>query len=77
MLSPEHQEILKEAHRRWHQTKNMQHINDAIELVKSLAPEKFFREGKTPDPLLARRVFVHQPYSGHWSGTARTNKRAW
>jgi hypothetical protein len=45
--------------------------------VKCLAPEKFFREEKEPDPLLAKRVFVHQPYSAHWSGTALTNKRAW
>jgi hypothetical protein len=26
---------------------------------------------------MAKRVFMHQPYSPHWSGDAITNRRAW
>jgi hypothetical protein len=77
MLIDQHRQILREAHRVFGITKDIQVINDAIVLVKCLAPEKFFREEKELDPSLAKRVFVHQPYSAHWSGTALTNRKAW
>ncbi len=77
MLIEQHRQILRDAHRAFKLNGDTQIISDAIVLVKYLAPEKFFREEKELDPLLAKRVFVHQPYSAHWSGTALTNKRAW
>ena len=75
MLSPEHRQILVEALHTFRLNKDRDQFNDAIQLVKALAPEKFFHGDK--DPRLESRVFVHQPFSGHWSGRALTNKRAW
>jgi hypothetical protein len=75
MLSDEHRQILVEAHRRFKETRDRDEFNDTIQMVKALAPEKFFHGEK--DPRLGLRVFVHQPFSGHWSGRALTVKRAW
>jgi hypothetical protein len=77
MLIEQHRQILRDAYRVFKLKGDTQIINDAITLVKELAPEKFFREGKEPDPLMAKRVIMHQPYSPHWSGDAITNRRAW
>jgi hypothetical protein len=48
-------------------------IENAIQLVKRLVPQYFFGDDK--DPSLKTRVFYHQPYSSHWSGTSITSKR--
>jgi len=44
------------------------HIEDAIQLVKSAAPEHFYQGEK--DMTLEKRVFFNEPFSAHWSGTA-------
>jgi hypothetical protein len=75
MLREQHRQILRDAHAAFKLNGDPQIISDAIELVKELAPDKFLQEDK--DLLLAKRVFVHQPNSAHWSGTALTSKRAW
>lgn len=75
MLNAEYRQILVEAYRRFKETGNRDQFNDAIQLVKAMAPEKFFHGDK--DPRLDSRVFVHMPFSGHWSGRALTTKRAW
>ena len=52
-------------------------IDNAIELVKRLAPQYFFKvdaDGKDADPALKHRVFYHRPYSMQWSGTYVTDK---
>jgi len=60
------------------ETKDPEVINDAIKLVKLLAPQYFFKtdnNGKDIDPKLANRVFHHMPCSTQWSGSYITNKK--
>jgi hypothetical protein len=67
MLNEQCQLVLKEGYRRYVATKDRTHIDDAISLVKTLSPNKFFQGEK--DLNLEKRVFFHEPRSGHWSGT--------
>jgi hypothetical protein len=71
MLEQKHRDMLIAAYEKFKFTKDREDIDDAISLVKLMAPEKFFQTGgKDLDPALARRVFFNEPYSAHWSGTA-------
>jgi len=67
MLDEQCQLIIKEGHRRFVETKDMKHIDDAVNLVKTIRPERFFQGAK--DPALQKRVFFHEPYGANWSGT--------
>ena len=67
MLSEQHRAFLIEGHRRYVQTGERHHIDDAINLVKSVAPQHFFQGDD--DQNLKLRVFYHEPFSAHWSGT--------
>ena len=58
--------ILKEGYRRFVESKNMRDIDDAVNLVKTIRPDQFFR---VKDPALQKRVFFHEPFSANWSGT--------
>jgi hypothetical protein len=60
------------------ETKDPEIINEAIELVKLLAPQYFFKtdsNGKDIDPELNNRVFYHMPRGSTWSGTFITADR--
>ena len=59
--------MLKEGYKRFTETKDRRHIDDAIQLVKSVSPNSFFQGEK--DRSLEKRVFFDEPYSAHWSGT--------
>ena len=74
MLEEQHRYILIEGYHRFKETNDREHIDEAIRLVKLLAPQHFFRDHK--DPALLQRVFFHQPYSSHWSGTAIVLEKA-
>lgn len=52
---------------------DLKEIDTAIDLVKRLAPEHFFKDEK--DPALKSRVFHHMPYGNLWSGTFITAER--
>ena len=67
MLNEQCQLMLKEGYRRFTETKDKRHIDDAINLVKSVSPNSFFQGEK--DRNLEKRVFFHEPYGAHWSGT--------
>ena len=67
MLNMQCQLILQEGYRRFTETKDRTHIDDAIRLVKSVSPENFFQGDK--DLTLEKRVFFNEPFSAHWSGT--------
>lgn len=75
MLNEEHRAMLVRAYERFKQTGDRDEFHDALDLVKLLAPEKFFHGDK--DPRLDTRIFVHMPFSTYWSGRALTNKIAW
>lgn len=68
MLDIQYRAFLIEGHRRFVQTGNRMHIEDAIQLVKSAAPQHFYQGEK--DMTLEKRVFFNEPFSAHWSGTA-------
>jgi hypothetical protein len=71
MLEQKHRDMLIAAYEKFKFTKDREDIDDAISLVKLMAPEKFFQTGgKDLDPALARRVFFNEPFSAHWSGRA-------
>lgn len=71
MLEQQHRDMLMAAYDRFKATKDRDEIDEAINLVRLIAPEKFFKVGgKDPDPALARRVFYNEPFSTHWSGRA-------
>ena len=59
--------MLKEGYRRFTETNDRRHIDDAINLVRSVSPNSFFQGDK--DLSLEKRVFFHEPFSAHWSGT--------
>jgi hypothetical protein len=67
MLDIQYRAFLIEGHRRFVETGNRMHIEDAIQLVKSVAPEHFYQGDN--DKTLTKRVFYDEPYSAHWSGT--------
>lgn len=67
MLESHNREFLIEGHRRFEKTGDRKHIDDAIKTVKAIAPEHFFQGDD--DWRLSKRVFFHEPFSSHWSGT--------
>lgn len=67
MLDEKYRAFLVEGYRRFELTGDRRHIEDAISLVKSAAPEHFFQGDD--DKTLTKRVFFNEPYSAHWSGT--------
>lgn len=67
MLDEQCQLMLKEGYRRFAETKDRRHIDDAINLVRSVSPNSFFQGEK--DRNLEKRVFFDEPYGAHWSGT--------
>ena len=67
MLNEKYRAFLIEGHRRFEVTGDRRHIDDAIQLVKSVAPEHFYQGDN--DKTLTKRVFYDEPYSAHWSGT--------
>lgn len=71
MLEDKHRDMLRAGYARYKETKDRDELIEATNLVKLLAPEKFFKTGdKNPDPALERRVFFNEPFSAFWSGTA-------
>lgn len=71
MLEQQHRDMLMAAYVRFKVNKDWEEIEEAINLVKLIAPEKFFKTGgKELDPALAKRVFFNEPFSTHWSGRA-------
>jgi len=64
--------MLIDAAARYKITRDLKEFNEAINLVKLIAPEKFFKthDPRNPDPALARRVFFDEPFSAFWSGKA-------
>jgi|GEM_PF-3478318 len=72
MLELQHREMLMDAAARYKITRDLEEFNEAVNLVKSLAPEKFFKtnDPRNPDLALERRVFFNEPFSTFWSGKA-------
>lgn len=75
MLDEPCRNILIEGHRRFEQTKDRTHIDDAIKLVKTISPKDFFQGDK--DLNLEKRVFQHEPFSIFWSGKSVSRKKAY
>ena len=66
MLPPNCQALLIEAA----MTKDLDRIQNAIDLVKLLSPESFLQNEKD---MIARK-FYGRPAGSHWSGTYRAEK---
>lgn len=67
MLDEKYRAFLIEGHNRFLATRDRTHIQDAINLVKAVAPEHFYQGDD--DKTLTKRVFFNEPFSAHWSGT--------
>lgn len=67
MLEQKYRDYLIRGYERFLATKDRTHIDDAIRLVKTMSPSDFFQGDK--DLNLEKRVFFHEPFSAHWSGT--------
>lgn len=67
MLEQKYRDYLMRGYERFVATKDRTHIDDAIRLVKTMSPNNFYQGAK--DLSLEKRVFFHQPFGIHWSGT--------
>lgn len=75
MLDEGARQYLIEGHRRFKQTNDRTHIDDAIRLVQTISPGSFFQGDK--DKTMEKRAFYHAPFSVYWSGTAVTHENAY
>lgn len=73
MLEEGARQYLIEGHRRFKQTGDRTHIDDAVRLVQTLSPESFLQNDKDKE----KRVFYHAPFSAYWSGRAITHENAY